>query len=233
VTRWDIRRARGNVSELQESSAALIAHLADAAAARPRFAIVQNGVNPALVLGSAQPESTVDRDACAAAGVEVVRRRSGGGAVLVDPGSVVWVDLVVAATDPLWSADVGRSMWWVGEAWAKALEGAGFGDLSVWKGPMVRNAWSSLVCFAGLGPGEVVNGGRRKLVGIAQRRTRHGALFQCACVLRWEPEALLQLLALPEDQRRSASHEVAGAATGVGVERAEAVVEGFFRALPS
>ena len=94
----------------------------------------------------------MDQEACAAAGVEVVRRRSGGGAVLVDPSSLVWVDLVVAATDPLWSADVGRSMWWVGEAWAKALEGAGFGDLSVWKGPMLRSAWSSLVCFAGLGP---------------------------------------------------------------------------------
>ncbi len=168
-----------------------------------------------------------------AAGVEVVRRRSGGGAVLVGPGSVVWVDLVVAATDPLWSVDVGRSMWWVGEAWAEALEAAGLGDVSVWKGPMLRTAWSSLVCFAGLGPGEVIDNARRKLVGIAQRRTRHGALFQCACVLRWDPEALLQLLTLGEDQRRTASHEVAGTAIGVGVERAEAVVESFLTVLPS
>ena len=151
--RWEIRRARGNVSELQESSAAAIAQLGgDATDACRRSAVVQNGLNRALVLGSAQLDSTVDQEACAAAGVEVVRRRSGGGAVLVDPSSLVWVDLVVAATDPLWSADVGRSMWWVGETWAKALEGAGLGDLSVWKGPMLRSAWSSLVCFAGLGP---------------------------------------------------------------------------------
>jgi lipoate---protein ligase len=232
--RWDIQRARGNVRELQESSAAAITQVGgDPTDARRRSAIVQNGTNRALVLGSAQLDSTVDEEACATAGVEVVRRRSGGGAVLVDPSSLVWVDLVVAATDPLWSADVGRSMWWVGEAWAKALEGAGLGDLSVWKGPMLRSAWSSLVCFAGLGPGEVISSGRRKLVGIAQRRTRYGALFQCACVLRWDPEALLQLLVLPEDERQKASRELAGAALGVGVERAEAVVDGFLAALPS
>ncbi len=79
----------------------------------------------------------------------------------------------------------------------------------------------------------MISSGRRKLVGIAQRRTRYGALFQCACVLRWDPEALLELLALPADQRQKASRELAGAALGVGVERAEAVVDGFLAALPS
>ena len=50
---------------------------------------------------SVAPSSSraVDLEACAGAGVEVVRRRSGGGAVLVEPGSVVWVDVLVAATD--------------------------------------------------------------------------------------------------------------------------------------
>ena len=37
---------------------------------------------PAVVLGSTQPEATVDAGAAAAAGLDVVRRRSGGGAVL-------------------------------------------------------------------------------------------------------------------------------------------------------
>ena len=52
---------------------------------------------PALVLGSAQRDDVVDADACAAAGVEVVRRRSGGGAVLLLPGEVTWLDVVVPA----------------------------------------------------------------------------------------------------------------------------------------
>ena len=62
---------------------------------------------------------------------------------------------------------------------------------------------------------------------------RHGALFQCACVLRWEPERLLDLLALPGDQRQVAWRELAGSGAGVGAERAEAVTAGFLAALPS
>jgi lipoate-protein ligase A len=231
--RWQIQRARGTVSELQENSATLVAGLVDGTVAHRRFAVVQDAANSALVLGSAQLEATVDAPSCAAAGVEVVRRRSGGGAVLVEPGSLIWVDLVLGASDPLWSADVGRSMWWVGETWAKALRGAGLGEVHVWKGPMARGAWSSLVCFAGLGPGEVVDDARHKLVGISQRRTRHGALFQCACLVRWEPERLFELLALTNGRREAALGDVADACSGVGVERAEVITEGFLSALPA
>jgi lipoate---protein ligase len=230
--RWEVRRARGKVSQLHASSAALVAVAAGDRTGPGRIAVVESFVDSALVLGSAQPEPTVDLAACAAAGVDIVRRRSGGGAVLVEPGSLIWVDLVVAASDPLWSADVGRSAWWVGEAWTEALGGAGLGELDVWKGPMVRNSWSSWVCFAGLGPGEVVDAGRRKVVGISQRRTRHGALFQCACVLRWEPCRTLDLLVLPESRRRTAAQELASAAVGLGAERGEAVLEDFLHALP-
>ena len=230
--RWDIQRARGTVGELHHNSVASIGSLSDDGDGQRRV-VVQSAINSALVLGSAQLESAVDLGACARAGVEVVRRRSGGGAVLVEPGSVIWVDVLVAATDELWSADVGRSTWWAGETWAEALRGAGLADLSVWKGPMLRSAWSSVVCFAGLGPGEVVDEASHKVVGISQRRTRHGALFQCVCVLRWEPDRLLDLLALPDDQRQVARRDLAGAGAGVGTERAEAVTQGFLAALPS
>jgi lipoate---protein ligase len=230
--RWEVQRAVGTVRELHETSAARVAGSADEAFGRERFAVLQRPTDGAVVIGSAQPETNVDFQACARAGLEVVRRRSGGGAVLVEPGSLIWVDLVVAATDPLWSADVGRSMWWVGEAWAEALRRAGIGGVEVWKGPMLRSAWSSLVCFGGLGPGEVVDATGRKAVGVAQRRARHGALFQCACLLRWEPDRLLELLALPEEERQTASSELSSAATGIGAERAEAVVEDLLAALP-
>jgi lipoate---protein ligase len=231
LMRWQVRRAHGNARELHERSAALVSG-PDVPSWPGPVAVVQSFVGRALVLGSAQPESTVDLAACAASRVDVVRRRSGGGAVLVETGSVVWVDLVIGTADPLWSADVGRSTWWVGEAWAKALRRAGLGDLDVWQGPMVRNAWSSLVCFAGLGPGEVVDAERRKLVGISQRRTRHGALFQCACVLDWDPGRLLDLLSLPGREREAAAGELAGAAIGVGAGRADVVVETLLAVLP-
>jgi lipoate-protein ligase A len=159
---------------------------------------------PALVLGSTQSDAVVDRAACEAAGVEVVRRRSGGGAVLLEPGSAVWIDLELPRGDPLWDDDVGRAAWWLGERWAAALAALGVPGPTVHRGPMVTTPWSRLVCFAGLGPGEVTEGGGAKVAGIAQRRTRAGARFQCAVPLRWEPRRLVDLLALPAGVDRDA-----------------------------
>ena len=147
-------------------------HAREVPATPERAAWVCAATAPALVLGSAQHDDRVDRAACAAAGIEVVRRRSGGGAVLVVPGEVLWVDLIVPAGDALWQDDVGRAFHWVGEAWAAALEELGVAA-EVHRGALVRSPWSAAVCFAGLGPGEVTVAGR-KVVGISQRRTRAG-----------------------------------------------------------
>jgi lipoate---protein ligase len=151
---------------------------------------------PALVLGSAQRPEVADAAALAAAGVELVRRRSGGGAVLLVPGEVVWADVIVPAGDLLWDDDVGRATHWLGDAWAQAVAACGLTGTDVHRGPMVRTPWSSLVCFSGLGPGEV-RLSERKVVGISQRRTRHWARFQCAAYVRWDPAALVALLAEP------------------------------------
>jgi ABC-type uncharacterized transport system fused permease/ATPase subunit len=78
---------------------------------------------------------------------------------------------------------------------------------------LVRTRWSPLVCFAGLGPGVVVVGGR-KLVGLSQRRSRAGARFQCVLLRRWDPAELLALLALDGTTRTVAATELAEAATG-------------------
>ena len=150
------------------------------------------------------------------AGVDVVRRRSGGGAVLVVPGDLLWVDVVVPAGDPLWEADVGRAFHWLGEVWAGALAELGV-DGVVHRGGLVASRWSGRVCFAGLGPGEVTVAGGAKLVGIAQRRTREAARFQCAALGRWDPAALVELLALAPEERTDATAELAAVATGVGV----------------
>jgi lipoate---protein ligase len=150
----------------------------------------------ALVLGSAQGDDVADAAACAAAGVEVVRRRSGGGAVLLEPGAVVWFDVIVPA-DQLVDAgvgdDVAASMIWLGGHVASALGELGVAA-EVHRGGMVCTAWCPLVCFAGVGPGEVLHSGI-KLVGISQRRTRAGARFQCAVHTRWSPDAVAGLLA--------------------------------------
>lgn len=149
----------------------------------------------ALVLGSTQPAGDVDAAACAAAGVEVARRRSGGGAVLVGPGECLWIDVLIPRADPLWHDDVGRASWWLGDVWAAALAAVGMDGCVVHRSGLVASTWSKVVCFAGLGPGEVVDPAGAKVVGISQRRTRAMARFQCAVPLRWDPAALSGLLA--------------------------------------
>ena len=74
------------------------------------------------MIGSAQPASDFDAERLAAAGIELVRRRSGGGAVLVAPGSQVWLDVFVPNGDVLGaSPDVGRSFHWLGDVFAAAI----------------------------------------------------------------------------------------------------------------
>lgn len=170
---------------------------------------------PAVVLGSTQRSEVVDAAAAAASGVEVVRRRSGGGAVWVSPGAVTWIDVLVPAGDQRWVADVGRSAHWLGEAWARTLEQLGHPGAEVHRGRLVRSPWSDLVCFAGLGPGEVTLGGR-KVVGLSQRRTRAGARFQCAVLHAWDPASLLAVLALSPADRALATEALAEAAVGLG-----------------
>jgi lipoate-protein ligase A len=182
---------------------------------------------PALVLGSSQPLPTVDTDVARARGVEIVRRRSGGGAVLLVPGEVLWVDVILPAGDALWDDDVGRAAWWLGDAWVAALDACGAGGGTVHRGPMVTTRWSPVVCFAGLGPGEVTTIDGRKVVGISQRRTRQAARFQCALHQRWDPVALAALLAEP----RPAPDELAGLAHEVPVAGPE-LVHAFLSALP-
>jgi len=176
---WKVVHRAGGAGEL---------HHLDLPAERSLTVMVPD--RPAIVLGSSQPASDVDGEFCAAAGIDVVRRRSGGGAVYVHPFDVVWVDIVIPRGDPLWSDDVGEAMVWVGELWCAALGrngpgGSGMDGLTVHRGRLVANDWSKVLCFAGAGTGEVFRDSA-KVVGISQRRTREFARFQCSAHRRWD-----------------------------------------------
>jgi lipoate-protein ligase A len=168
---------------------------------------------PALVLGSSQEDGVVDADAVRRAGVDVVHRRSGGGAVMVAPGAQLWLEAWVPRSDALWDDDVVRGAFWFGELWATALATLG-ADPVVHRARATVTDWSALVCFAGIGPGEVTVA-TKKVVGLSQRRTAAGARLQTVAALRWDPRQLLELFDLPAADRGRAEADLAHRAQGL------------------
>ncbi len=161
--------------------------------------VLMTPTDRALVLGSSQPDSLVDREAATAAGFAVARRRSGGGIVVTGADDAVWIDVVLAPSHPRSHADVDKAAAEIGGVWRDALVSLSGGltadqaGLEVHEGPSVHREAGRILCFGGLGPGEVTLQGA-KLVGISQRRARWGARFQCQVQVRWEPGAWLHLV---------------------------------------
>ena len=133
---------------------------------------------PAVILGSATPDPFADTR------TDVVRRRSGGGLVWLDPSVSTWIDVFIPTADPLWHPDVAQAFHWLGHRLAEAFSDFGI-PATAHTGPYDPGPSDGLVCFASLGPGEIVVN-RKKLVGISQRRTREGARFQCITYQRFD-----------------------------------------------
>lgn len=140
---------------------------------------------PALILGSTQNEGDVDAALASTQGIDIVRRRSGGGVVYVHPGTSIWCDITIPRDDVLWNDDVSTSMLWLGEVFVEAL--APWLTTSVYRNEFMAGQDGRAVCFASTSPGEVF-AGTSKVVGISQRRTREGARFQCVLYRKWNPE---------------------------------------------
>lgn len=225
---WQIDRQRGSARGF---------HTLDPNPIDRRTAWIFDVDSPALALGSSQSESDVDRSVAEALGIDVFRRHSGGGAVMMSPGSCVWIDIVLPVSDALWAPDVSLAPLWLGEVWASALAGVGAVDPTVHRGAMVRPPLAGVVCFAGLAPGEVSCAG--KTVGVSQRRTRSVARFQTIALLEWDRQLHETLLAPGISRLPGAAGETSGEEplgdpwsvdpmTGVG---ADELIESFVREL--
>ena len=199
---WAVEVRRGSAADLHAASAASVA------APTVRMVMVNEVEQPALVLGSTQtPEllrPEVRGAAATGAGPAVVRRRSGGGLVPLSPGAQLWVDVVVPAEDPAWNDDATLAARTAGWWWVDALVAEGADpelvrtDLDSQGRPANDRELGRVVCFAGIGPGEVEvaadDGIWWKTVGFSQRRTRHGAVLQCLVPRRWDLVTLVDAL---------------------------------------
>jgi lipoate-protein ligase A len=168
---------------------------------------------PAVILGSAQGAEAIDAEVATGRGWEVATRRSGGGAVLLVPGEAVWIDVFVPRGHSAWDDDVHRASVLVGSAWAAAVDAVRpTSTVSrlpavVHTGELTDRVTGSIACFAGVGPGEVLVGGR-KVVGLSQRRTRAGARVQGVVYRHHDPAALPSVLRSGSAELREALRRV-------------------------
>jgi lipoate---protein ligase len=207
---WSVEERTGSASSLHAAWPEAAEH------PDRRIVGVCHVTSPALVLGSTQAIELIDSARAESGGVAVARRRSGGGVVLVAPGNPVWIDVWLPAGDPLWKDDVGAAFDWLADAWVDSLRLLGIEGVSAHRGGSVHcTRWASSVCFGGVGRGEVVLEDGRKLVGLAQRRTRAGAWFHGACFLNWDPLLLVDLLNLTGSEKQAALGDLLAAAAGV------------------
>lgn len=152
-----------------------------------------------------QPWREVDLDKCRAAGIEVVRRLTGGRAVLH------WEELTYSVIcrddDPQCGGPISHTYRRIGEALVHGLRLFGVEAILERARPRAlrpRETGVSEPCFASLARWEVKCGGR-KLIGSAQRRVRGAILQHGALLIGPQHRRLLELLPAGAAEGRAAT----------------------------
>lgn len=157
--------------------------LASAAAGGPPTLRLYGWRGSCLSLGYAQRLDARRAEACRAAGVGVVRRATGGAAVLHGAD----LSYAVAAPEALLPAGLDASYARIAEGLTRALRGLGL-EVETREPRRRTGGGAAFDCFAEPAAHELCAGGR-KLVGSAQRRA-HGAVLQHGSLrLRPDPAA--------------------------------------------
>ncbi len=153
---------------------------------------------PCLSLGFAQPYAVADAVFCAAHGIDVVRRPTGGRAVLHH------LELTYSVCAPLGRPPFTRDLQAAYQAICRALVG-GLRRLGVAAelsgvpdGGMIKPT-EAIPCFVGPAAGEVVASGR-KLIGSAMRRVGDSILQHGSILEGWDSVLQAGCLGLSDDR---------------------------------
>lgn len=183
---------------------------------------------PCLSLGFSQPHEAADARFCAAHGIGVVRRPTGGRAVLHH------LELTYAVAAPLDAAPFSADLQAAYQAICRALV-AGLGALGVPatlsgapEGGHIRPT-QPIPCFIGPAAGEVVVRGR-KLIGSAMRRVGNAILQHGSILEGWDGTLQAGCLGLVDDRDLRAAVVTLGELLGTPLARealAQAIMQGF------
>lgn len=164
---------------------------------------------PTLVLGSSQSRDLLDNDRLG--DTPLRRRRGGGGLVLVRPDDL-WIDWWIPQDDIRWSNDVHVSSTTAGGWWAATLRTLTSEAVSVYDGPLDGDLEFRFVCFAGRGPGEVFVA-QRKAVGLTQWRVRQGVFLSTILHAHPTSDVLDYLTRVPEGLSDALDHRTLSSLT--------------------
>jgi lipoate-protein ligase A len=154
---------------------------------------------PTVSLGYGQPlDGSIDLDEAARMGIGLVRRPTGGSAVLHEgPDLELTYSVVGAAEDFSGADDLLATYRWIGTALAAGLKGLGAAVEMVPVQPSDPRSMPAF-CFARTGSYELEVGGR-KLVGSAQRRQGSGFLQHGSVMLGAVPDRLRRVFTGPAE----------------------------------
>ena len=170
--------------------------------------------SPAVVVGLGlrhRLAEVVDLERCEASGIQVLERKAGGGALLLDAHMLCGaICLPISAV----SSDLTDSYRWLGDHLVGVLKAAGAHGVRRVEVDEARANVAALrsrsdavarlllaTCYGALSPHEVVTTSGGKLVGLAQVRRRHAALFQFG-ILLGDQSALAGYLRVPDAPTR-------------------------------
>ena len=183
------------------------------------------GWRPACVsLGRAQTEAEVDLDAARAWGMDVVRRATGGGAILHNEEEVTYA---IVLPLPVLPRDIAGSFGVMGAGVVEALRALG---LPAEVESVPDNTRETLCYVRKQGTNVMVRG--RKISGGAQRRTDRAVLQHGTVIVKRDEERMSRLFGAPVHQIRERVTSLEEEGVPVSREKlVEALVDGFRRAL--
>jgi lipoate-protein ligase A len=200
--------------------------LAHAAGLTPPTLRLYRWQPPAVSLGLLQPFEAINEEACHQLGFDIVRRPSGGGAVL-HQHEITYAVVIDGRLCP-YGSSVLSTYRWLAEGLKAGLKRLGV-DISLPPLPYPTQPTSETFCFVRLTDADLsVNG--RKLAGSAQARKRNFLLQHGSIPLRLDIEAVERIFGSIERERFTCVEEVLKRNVSLD-EFAEALVRGFSEAL--
>lgn len=150
---------------------------------------------PTVVLGCGQPDRDLDLGFCQRAGIPVLRRSSGGTAIVHHDDLAV--SLVLGRAHP-WNRGIGdlydRFLDVIqGTLWALGVPATRY------EGPPSPSRPRSPICFEGMGRETLLVGGR-KAVGCAQARRRNAVLVHGVLLLHLDPDLQGAVFGVPPER---------------------------------